>query len=181
MCRLFQKYDDCTENFGYYSGYEKNCYIASRGITRYGSDYSNIIVLDKWVNVSINENTKTVIIDITSSLFDKINSYEGFIQNWVNRFGDNPPEDASTYKNRYIENSIIKNIIINDKNLFKVYVNADEKAFEFKTSKPNDDELNKFTLLKNLHNKLYLENNKYYMEITGLDNYSYYAEFYVEL
>ena len=182
MCRLFQKYDDCIENYGYYSGYEKNCYIASRGITRYGSDYSNTIILDNWVNIVINDNTKTVIIDITSTLFDKINSYPGFQQNWTNRFGSDLPADILTYKNRYIENSIIKNITINDKNLFKVYENSDEKTFEFKTSKPiSDDELNRFTLLKNVHNKLYLENNKYYMEITGLDNHSYYAEFYIEL
>lgn len=177
MCRLFQKYDDCLEYYGYYSGYEKNCYIASRGITRYGYDYPNIIILKDWPSHTINKNSKSVTIDITAALFEKINSYPGFQQNWTNR-----GITDETYKNRYIENSIIKNIMINDKNIFKVYENSSSKEFDFMVEAPQDeDTLRKFTVLKNIHNKLYLENNKYYMDITNLGNHSYYAEFYIEL
>ena len=178
MCRLFTVYDTCDENYGYISGYEKNCYIASRGITRYGSDYSNKIELNDWQNNIIIDNDKrNVTIDITSSLLKKIKSYQGFQNNWTNL--PDIGEQTETYQNKYIENTILNNIKINDKNIFKLYINNDSRTFEFMTTKPDDTSLD--TEVQNLHNVLSYENNRYYMTIYGLKSYSYYAEFYIEL
>lgn len=191
MCRLFTKYGDYDNPIpndhisgypGYVSGYEKNCYIASRGITRYGSDNnkSNLIIIDDWTDSIIEDDvTKSVTLDITSAIFRKIKSFNGFQSSW--RLLELETDELKTYQERYIENSIIKNIRINNKNVFKLYANIGNKSFKFKTTKPSENDINLFTEVSNVQNTLVYENNRYYMKIYDLMSYTYYAEFYIEL
>ena len=191
MCRLFTKYGDYDKPVqgdnvkgypGYVSGFEKNCYIASRGITRYGSDNnnSNVIIITDWTGSCVkNDITKSITLDITSAIFNKVKSFDGFQSSWNSL--ELTEDEKKTYQERYIENSIIKNIKINNNNLFKLYANTNKKTFDFILTKPSESEFRLFTEVKNIQNTLVYENNRYYMKIYDLNSYSYYAEFYIEL
>ena len=79
------------------------------------------------------------------------------------------------YKTKYIENTILKLIDINNNTKFILYVDKSVNEFIFNTNKEQID-TTKFEEVKNLKNTLVLSENRYYMNIENLEPHSYYAE-----
>ena len=80
----------------------------------------------------------------------------------------------SSYKTKYIENTILKIIDINNSTKFRLYADKSTDALEFKFEKPSDT--SKYEEMKNLENNLVFFENRYYMNINNLEPHSYYAE-----
>ena len=74
MCRLFSKYDTYISYYGAFSGFEKNNYIASRGINLKTEDQNGNIIhgidLTTWVDYEISSDENKIILNITSSIIN---------------------------------------------------------------------------------------------------------------
>lgn len=183
MCRLFYKLDNYVDYFGAFSGYEKNTYLASRAITLKSKDdisgkISSSVTIDTWFNTIINEQKRTVKLDITESLTELINTSEGYSEAWsrlINLFTSTNISDIdyTTFKTKYIVNTILKYIVINNKNPFKLYVKPSSTSFEFSSTTPSE---NNFIVVENMNNKLTEENGRYYMTVTNLEPKKYFAK-----
>ena len=113
--------------------------------------------------------------NITSAIINFINDVakSGYSTSW----GKNQPYVTSMYdpyKTKYIENSILKLIDINNYTKFTLYVDNNVDELVFNESKPID--YTRFEEVKNIKNNLVFSENRYYMNIDDLDPHSYYAE-----
>lgn len=182
MCRLFSKYDTYISYYGAFSGYEKNNYIASRGITLKTKDPDgNIIhgfVLSNWVDSIISVNEGKITLNVTTSIINFINNdtKNGYSSSWEKNqnFINSESVSYASYKTKYIENTILKLIDINNNTKFILYVDKSVDDFIFNAEKTADT--SKFEEVKNLSNTLVLSENRYYMNIENLEPHSYYAE-----
>ena len=167
MYRIFNGLDDFTEINGIESGYEKNTFFTSRGISLKHKDSSgnidNFIEISKWENSIIDEKNRTIRLNITDTLIKYIMYSDGYVKNWTNRRVKDPSN-----KQRYIENSILK------------YINIDETCpIEIKSEISgklclNDsDEFESRPTEEGVDKKLYNENGKYYLLLENLKDYKY--------
>ena len=156
-----------TKINGMASGYEKNSFFCSRGLTlkNKNSDKGEIS-LTKWSGVTFDANTNSITLNVTETLVNEIFTSEGYIKNWAGR---TVPD--SKYKIKYIENSVLP------------YINIDSK-YKIKVSKlPNDkmgflnydEALNNsnFEESLNTETELYKESDKYFIRIKNAGNYTY--------
>ena len=175
--RVFDNKGSYISYTGLSSGYEKNMFLASRGINL--KTLKNDIVLDyieinEWKNTTNDRFKKTIILDITESIINKIMYSDGYISN----FNEQDITDPSN-KRKYIENSILPYININNNCLFELYIySKDENGIEITNEKSSKK---KYKKVENVKNTLYTENNKYYMKIEDLDNYKYFAKMKIYL
>ena len=183
MCRLFNKFDSYIDYFGAFSGYEKNTYLASRGITLKSKDElsGNIvssITIDTWFNTIVNEQKKMFKLDITESLIEYIKTSEGYSDAWsklANLFNSSNLStiDYTTFKTKYIANTILKFIVINSKIPFTLYVNPSSTSFGFNSTEPAEGN---FVKAENITNRLTEENGRYYMTVKNLEPKQYFAK-----
>ena len=182
MCRLFSKYDTYISYYGAFSGFEKNNYIASRGINLKTEDQNGNIThgidLTTWVDYEISSDENKIILNITSSIINFINSdnSSGYSDSWNKnqRYINTEDISYSSYKSKYIENTILKLIDINNNTKFILYVDKSSNNLEFKYEKPSDT--SSYEEMKNLENTLVFSENRYYMNIENLEPHRYYAE-----
>ena len=180
ICRLFSKYDTYVSYYGAFSGFEKNNYIASRGINLKTKDSDgNIIhgcIISSWSDSVIDPDNRTISLNVTSSLINFINdgTKTGYSESW-NKNQPYITDMYDPYKTKYIENTILKLIDINNNTKFILYVDKSVNEFIFNTNKEQID-TTKFEEVKNLKNTLVLSENRYYMNIENLEPHSYYAE-----
>lgn len=181
MCRLFSKYDTYISYYGAFSGFEKNNYIASRGINLKAEDQNGNIIhgidLTTWVDYEISSDENKIILNITSSIINFINSdnSSGYSDSWnKNQRYINKDVSYSSYKSKYIENTILKLIDINNSTKFILYVDKSSNNLEFKYEKPSDT--SSYEKMNNLENTLVFSENRYYMNIENLEPHRYYAE-----
>lgn len=192
MYRTFNGLDTYISNNGINSGYEKNIFFASRGINfkhNEGGQTIDYIEITDWKNTIINRNKKTMILDVTESIINKIMYSEGYLSNWYKQTITEPGD-----KRRYIENSILPLINIDEKCIFEMYespirtnrislnssiVNALKDSNTTRVSKKSV--LPIYKKVENMSNTLYKENNKYYMRIEGLNSYTYSAKMKIYL
>ena len=182
MCRLFSKYDTYVSYYGAFSGFEKNNYIASRGINLKTKDSNGNIIhgidLTTWVDYEISSDENKIILNITSSIINFINSdnSNGYSDSWDKNQKYINSEDVSysSYKSKYIENTILKLIDINNNTKFILYVDKSSDKLEFKYEKPSDT--SSYEEMKNLENTIVFSENRYYMNIKNLEPHRYYAE-----
>ena len=149
--------------------------------------FSDRIIITDWINVTADSTTKTITIDVTGSLSDYIMKSVGYRNTWdkLLSVAGNASEMGITSSNKesfmkkYIENSIINNITIDENTKFTLYV--DYKNAE--KLRLGNGPINKenVSVVNNVKNTLVFENNRYYMIIRDLENYKYYAEMYINL
>lgn len=192
MYRTFIDLDTYSLNNGINSGYEKNIFFASHGINfkhDEGGQIIDYIEITDWKNTVINRSKKTMILDITESLINKIMYSEGYLSNWSNQTITEPAD-----KRRYIENSILPLINIDDTCTFEFYESPIEtRRIEISPTLIASIESSKsnriakkavvpvYKKLENTTNALYKANNKYYMRIEGLHSYLYSAKMKIYL
>ena len=180
ICRLFSKYDTYESYYGAFSGFEKNNYIASRGINLKTKDTDgNIIhgfIISTWSDSVIDPDKRTISLNVTSSIINFINdgTKTGYSESW-NKNQPYITDMYDPYKTKYIENTILKLIDINNNTKFILYVDKSVNDLIFNTDKEQID-TTKFEEVKNLKNTLVLSENRYYMNIENLEPHSYYAE-----
>jgi hypothetical protein len=183
MCRTFKTYDYFDSFFGTFSGYEKNKFLASRGIClKYmdeNDNISNTISIENWQGSIIGDNS--VELNVTSSLITIISTSAGYNQSWSvkDRVFKGIFDNYKDYKTKYIENTILGLIDIKNDNKFILYVDKSYDKFEFINSKPDDSDI--YEEVQNFSNELVFENNRYYMRINHLGNYRYYAKMIINL
>ena len=180
ICRIFSKYDTYKSYYGAFSGFEKNNYIASRGVNLKAKDSDgNIIhgfVISTWSDSVIDSGNRTISLNVTSSIINFINdgTKTGYSESW-NKNRQYITDMYDPYKTKYIENTILKLIDINNNTKFILYVDKNINEFRFNTDKEQID-TTKFEEVKNLKNTLVFSENRYYMNIENLEPHSYYAE-----
>lgn len=188
MCRLFSEYDTYLSYYGAFSGYEKNNYIASRGIclkTKYSSENTNMntFVISNWSESIIDLDKKSISLNVTASTVNFINdsSINGYSNSWNKNqeFINSVGMSYEKYKSKYIENTILKLIDINNNTKFILYVDNSVDVFIFNNQKPLDT--TNYEVVENLKNTLVQSENRYYMNIEDLEPHSYYAEMIINL
>lgn len=169
MFRIFSNDDTYTSKNGIDTGYEKNTFFSSRGLTlksrRDSSTTIDFVVLTDWINTVIDRASNTITLNITDTLVNKILSEEGYTENWNN------VESEDINMSKYIENSIIKYFEIN--NYTKFIVGCDYISNVFSLLPTNES--SKYDIVTNIENELIFVDNKYYMIIKNLENHIYYA------
>lgn len=183
MCRIFDKFDSYIDYFGAFSGYEKNTYLGSRGITlktknELSGNITSSVIIDTWVNTIINVQKRMFKLDITESLIELIKTSEGYSDAWTklsNLFNTSNISniDYTTFKTKYIANTILKFITINNKIPFTLYINPSSTSFGFNSTVPTEG---KFIKIENITNNLTEENGRYYMTVKNLEPKQYFAK-----
>ena len=187
MCRIFSKYDTYLSYFGVYSGYEKNNFIASRGLilkSLQDGKIKDTLSVKVWFGTIINSDNRSIRLNITNSIVNLINTSESKFPNAYGKCSELLSKlpmsiDYSQYTTKYIENTILKNIDITNKTTFTLYVDTQSEVFNFSNGIPED--LDKYEKIVNISNKLEYINNAYYMTVNGLNPHSYYAEMEIKL
>ena len=182
ICRLFSKYDTYVSYYGAFSGFEKNTYIASRGINLKTKDQNGHIIhgidLTTWVDTIKSSDNKKIVLNITASIINFIdsNSISGYSESWSKNQDYINSDDISysNYKSKYIENTILNLIDINNNTKFTLYVDKSSDSFEFISEKPSD--ISTYEEMNNVENTLIFSENRYYMNIENLEPHKYYAE-----
>ena len=165
--RIYSDTFTYTKINGMSSGYEKNSFFCSRGLTlKNKNSNKGEISLTKWSGVTFDINANSITLNVTETLVNEIFTSEGYAKNWTGR---TVPD--SKYKIKYIENSVLP------------YINIDSK-YKIKVSKlPNDnmgflnydEALNNsnFEESLNTETELYKESDKYFIRIKNAGNYTY--------
>ena len=182
ICRLFSKYDTYVSYYGAFSGFEKNTYIASRGINLKTKDQNGNIIhgidLTTWVDTIKSSDNKKIVLNITASIINFIdsNSISGYSESWSKNqdYIDSDDISYSNYKSKYIENTILNLIDINNNTKFTLYVDKSSDSFEFISEKPSD--ISAYKEMNNVENTIIFSENRYYMNIENLEPHKYYAE-----
>ncbi len=182
ICRLFSKYDTYVSYYGAFSGFEKNTYIASRGINLKTKDQNGNIIhgidLTTWVDTIKSSDNKKIVLNITASIINFIdsNSISGYSESWSKNqdYIDSDDISYSNYKSKYIENTILNLIDINNNTKFTLYVDKSSDSFEFISEKPSD--VSAYKEMNNVENTIIFSKNRYYMNIENLEPHKYYAE-----
>ena len=182
ICRLFSKYDTYISYYGAFSGFEKNNYIASRGITLKTKDQDGNIIhgidLTTWIDSIVSQEGNKITLNITTSIINFINSSNenGYSESWNKnqKYINSGDISYSSYKSKYIENTILKLIDINNNTKFILYVDKSSDVLEFAFEKPADT--SRYEEMSNIENTLVFSENRYYMNIENLEPHRYYAE-----
>lgn len=156
---------------GYETGYEKNCFLGSRGINLNGAD-GNSFDLIIWKNTKVSEKEKYIKLDISESLIYKILFTKGFSDSWRYLGLRN-----NTYKIQYIKNTILPLLNITSKTKFTFYMFEGTKKLMFKDLGTS----NNIAEVKNIKNELKYENGKYYMYVYPEEMHTYYAKMHIDL
>jgi hypothetical protein len=164
-------------------------FLASRAITLKSMDQDTgyietYITIESWSNTKINPTERTVRLDITESLIDLINASSGYSESWIRMTSllneDNGIDvNYMTFKKKYIYNTILKFIVVNEKTPFDLYIDHSSTSFGFESSEPTSIE--NYTKDKNISNKLSLENGRYYMTISNMEKKRYYAKMKIKI
>ena len=169
MFRTFSNDDAYTVQNGIEASYEKNTFFASRGLclksTYDSSTLIDSITLSTWTNTEISISDHTIILNVTDSIIKKILSEDGYMDNWIN-IGT---EDIN--KSKYIENSVLKYLEINNYTKFVLRCDYNTNTLGFKSAY----DISGYDVVSNFENELVYTNNKYYMKIKNLDSHTYYA------
>lgn len=181
MCRIFSKYDTYISYYGAFSGYEKNNMIASRGVTLKSISNNTIvdnIVISDWYGVVRKKHDITL--DITESIIQCINgnSNYGYSTAWGNLISKIDPK-YKEYQIKYIENTLLKMIDINNNTDVVFYVDEKSSVLGFMEKKPTD--MSNYKVIDNINNEITMSNGRYYMNITDLDPHIYYLEMTIKL
>ena len=172
MYRTYTDTDTYTANNGTETGYEKNTFYGSRALQLKTGNKDNTITITDWVDTVINENKRTVRLNITESLINYITFSSGFESNWT-RF--NSTETLN--KTKYIKNSILKHINITSGSVFKLYVVEKSTIFKF----IDYTDIYNLSEIKNTSNNIIYENDTYYIELEGFDSRIYSATFTIKI
>lgn len=157
---------------GYETGFEPNMFINSRGINLNGIDGSTII-LDNWSSTKIDLHNGFIRLNISETLIRYIMFSEGFLDSW-----DYLSLRNNTYKIRYIKNTVLKYININNKVKFEVYDIPGTYSMFFMDTLDEDENLEK---VDNIKHELKYENGKYYMYIYPDEPHIYYAKMTIKI
>lgn len=181
MCRIFGEYDTYISYYGAFSGYEKNNMIASRGVTLKSISNNTIvdnIVISDWYGVVRKKHDITL--DITESIIQCINgnSNYGYSTAWGNLISKIDPK-YKEYQIKYIENTLLKMIDINNNTDVVFYVDEKSSVLGFMEKKPTD--MSNYKIIDNINNEIITSNGRYYMNITDLDPHTYYLEMTIKL
>ena len=166
--RTFTGHDVFVENNGIESGYEKNIFFASRGLNLKSENEDgnivNFIEITNWTNTVIDRNKKKITLNITDSLINLIMYSDGYMGNWIGRTVNNPQS-----KQRYIENSILKFINIDENCKVEIWFNeAQELSFD-----DNSTSTNGMMTLQGINKNLFNDKGKYYLALNNLKDYIY--------
>lgn len=172
MFRTYTENDNYTVNNGVDSGYEKNTFFGSRGLQLKTGSPDNTITITSWVDTVVDENNKTVRLNVTESIINYITFSDGFKSNWT---GFNSTEAVN--KTKYIKNSILKHINVSANCIFKLFTVENSTLFKFFDY---TDDYN-YKQINNPVNKLVQENDTYYIEIDNLDAHVYSATLTIKL
>lgn len=156
---------------GYETGYEKGCFIGSRGINLNGIE-GNSFDLTVWKNTKVSEKEKYIKLDISESLIYRILFAKGFSDSWRYLGLRN-----NTYKIQYIKNTILPLLNITSKTKFTFYMFEGTKKLMFKDLSSSTD----ITEVNNIKNELKYENGKYYMYVYPEEMHTYYAKMHIDL
>jgi len=161
------------------TGYEKNTFFGSRGLCLKSKDKETGEIIDEiyiteWKD-SDTKSKKNVSLNITSSIINYITKSSGFKSIWKNIDLYNVSDES-----KYIENTIMKFISIDETSKIELYRTKTGKKFKFNTNP--GDELNDFELVDNFKNSLSLVKGNYILDISDLeDNYEYAAKITIRL
>lgn len=156
-----------TKINGMASGYEKNSFFCSRGLTlKNKNSNKGEISLTKWSGVTFDTNTNSITLDVTETLVNKIFTSEGYVKNWAGRI---VPD--SKYKIKYIENSVLPYINIDSKYKIKVSRLPNDKMGFLNYDEALSD--SNFEESLNTETELYKESDKYFIRIKNAGNYTY--------
>ena len=172
MYRTYTGTDEYTLSDGIDTGYEKNTFYGSRALQLKTENEDNTITITDWVDTVIDENKKTIRLNITESLINYITFSEGFESNWTRFYST-----ETLNKAKYIKNSILKHINITSGSVFKLYVVEKSTIFKFidYSSTYNLKEISNST------NNIVYENDTYYIELEGFDSRLYSATFTIKI
>jgi hypothetical protein len=133
-------------------------------------------IISTWNDSIIDPDKRTISLNVTSSIINFINdgTKTGYSESW-NKNQPYITDMYDPYKTKYIENTILKLIDINNNTKFILYVDKSVNDLVFNTDKEQID-TTKFEEVKNLKNTLVFSENRYYMNIENLEPHSYYAE-----
>ena len=172
MYRTYTGTDEYTLSDGIDTGYEKNTFYGSRALQLKTENEDNTITITDWVDTVIDENKRTIRLNITESLINYITFSEGFESNWTRFYST-----ETLNKAKYIKNSILKHINITSGSVFKLYVVEKSTIFKFV------DYSNTYNLkeMSNSTNNIVYENDTYYIELEGFDSRLYSATFTIKI
>lgn len=188
MCRIFDNLDTYTAHLGAYSGYEKNTFLGSRGITLKSRDASTgelktSFEITDWTETSINLSKRTISLNMTKTIINIILMSDGYSDAWtsfLNKIsGTSIQYDYSQLKTKYITNTILDFITINEKTPIKLFVDPSSTAFSFETSMPED--FDNFELVENTSTSMSEKNGTYRVSIKNLEKKRYYATAEIKL
>ena len=171
MYRTFLTLDTYKSENGIDTGYEKNTFFGSRGIQLKTGEIDNTITIKDWTKTTLDKNKKRIRLNVTESLINYITFHPGFKSNWTSF------ENIKSFnKTKYIKNSILKYIDITSSCTFKLYYAKNSKYFDFIDI--NDRELIE---IPNITNRLYKENDTYYIDIEDLGEHTYTATLTIKI
>jgi hypothetical protein len=156
---------------GYETGYEKGCFIGSRGINLNGAEGKSFD-LTVWKNTKVSEKEKYIKLDISESLIYRILFARGFSDSWRYLGLRN-----NTYKIQYIKNTILPLLNITSKTKFTFYMFEGTKKLMFRDLSTSTD----IVEVDNIKNELKYENGKYYMYVYPEEMHTYYAKMHIDL
>lgn len=158
------------------TGYEKNTFIGSRGLalkTKRYDETIDYIEIYEWVESST-KSKKLISLNITSSIINLIKKSPGFKSIWKNI-----NIDDITNESKYLENTILKFITVDETSIVKLFRKETGKKFKFNT-KPTT--IDGFDVVANFKSELYLLNGNFFLNISDLDDmYEYVAKLTIKL
>jgi len=195
ICRTYSSIDDYTATQGIYSGYEKNMFFASRGVVEKWVDPTrktrNDITISNWTNIIVSPINKTIELDITASLREYILTSQGFMNNYQTINSENIAN-----KTKYVENSILPYISINNNCPINLYIKKSDTQTIFNrditlntigrkivkdlafVSNPN---LIDYQKVDNFGHEVIYRNGSYFLRLNKLKAGTYTATFKIEL
>jgi hypothetical protein len=169
LFRIYTTADDYEEQNGIDTGYEKNTFFGSRGLTLKTKTDSSIvssITIDTWVYEIKNNNIE---IDITNSVINKILNEEGFILNW-----STVTNDSNVNRKRYIQNSIINKYIdiqnAFENKRFSIWCNYNTDKLKLDTT----SDVSEYDVVTNIDNELTFKDFVYKMILKNVPSHTYY-------
>lgn len=157
---------------GYETGYEINRFLHSRGVNLNGIE-GNTIEISQWKNTKVSEREKYIKLDITESLIYNILFTKGYSESWkyLNL-------RSNTYKIKYIKNTILPLLNIDNNCVFSLYKFDNTKKLLFRDLNISSENIIK---VDNVKHELRYENSKYYMYIYPTELCTYYAKMLIKL
>lgn len=179
---IFCKFDDCVNDIpivqnGFKTGYEKNVFFASHGISKKTTDDNNNIIdyieITDWTgNVAVDIKTKNIMFNITDALINYILYSDGYSYNYDHLNIDDP-----NAKRIYIQNTILPMITIDENCPFELYYKTGSRRISYGVYGTEDGLIK----LDNTSNELIFKNNKYYMQVNTLRLAKYFAKMKIYL